>query len=179
MKTIEMKAVLGSASIGFVLMIMSIFCILFGRRIEVLLIVGIVTFIIGAIPVVYCMLRLWNIHKEVNLGKVRGVALHVVDINSHYYSHELIDLVPSELSGVNLTDENLHEIGIKIDEIRFQKEAEFACMVDLPYEGATEEQKRKLSVMLNSDIGALSDEEEAKRREIRFLSNLAQTVIHQ
>ncbi len=117
--------------------------------------------------------------NKTKLGKVREVALHVVEINSHYYSDELIDLVPSELLNINLTDENLHETGIKIDKIRFQKEAEFAFMVSLSYEGATEEQKRKLSVMLNNDVGALSEKEEIKRREIRFLSNLAQTIIHQ
>ena len=61
MKKIGMDTVLGSACIGLMLMIMSIFCILFGRRIEAMLVVGIVIFFIGAIPVGYCMFRLWKI----------------------------------------------------------------------------------------------------------------------
>lgn len=117
--------------------------------------------------------------KETKLGKVREIALHVIKINSHYYSEDLMSLIPTELLNVDLTDENLHETGTKIDGIRFQKEAEFARIVDLPYVGAIEEEEKKLSELLNSDIGSLSDEEENKRREIRFLSNLAQTIIHQ
>lgn len=174
-----MKAVLGSTVVGIILMMMSIFCIFFGLRTRVMLVIGIIVFLIGAMPVVYCIFRLSSIQGKIKLGKVRKLALHLIQINSHYYSDELIDLVPSELLDVDLTDENLHKTGIEIDKIRFRKEAEFARMVNLPYKGATKEQKRQLSVMLNSDVGALSDEEEEKRREIRFLSNLAQTVIHQ
>lgn len=116
--------------------------------------------------------------KETKLGKVREIALHVVQINSHYYSDDLTSLVPSELLDVDLANENLFEIGSKINEIRFQEEVEFANIVGFDNEKATEEQRKKLAEMLNSDIGSLSDEEEAKRREIRFLSNLAQTIIH-
>ena len=91
--------------------------------------------------------------KETKLGKVRQVALHVIKINSHYYSKDLMSLIPTELLNVDLTDGNLHETGIKIDEIRFQKEEELAQMFASSYEEAVvEDQLEELTKALNSDI---------------------------
>lgn len=117
--------------------------------------------------------------KETKLGKVRRFALEVIKVNPSCYSEDLMDLIPPELLELDLTDGNLHETGIKIDEIRFQKEAEFAHMVALPYKEATKRQMKELAKMINSDIGSLSKKQEAKKREIKFLSNLAQIIIHQ
>ncbi len=175
-----MKAVLNAAGIGAIVMLMSIFCILFGIRTKVMLIIGVVLFLVGVIPVVYCMLRLWKVHKKTKLGTVKEVALHVIKINAPYYSEDLIVLIPPELLKVGLTNETLHEIGVKIDEIRFQKEREFALMAGfISYGEGDKEQLDRLAEMINSDIGSLSEEQEAKKREIKFLSNLAQTIIHQ
>jgi hypothetical protein len=116
------------------------------------------------------------------LCKVRKVAERVVDVNQPYYYPELIQLIPEEILEIGLTDNNLCETGIAIDKIRFQKERELLKMLGIP---AGMKLPRKVADMLSHIINykeqteALPPDQQQKVKEIKFLSNVAQTVIHQ
>ncbi|OFY37452.1 MAG: hypothetical protein A2Z69_03395 [Bacteroidetes bacterium RBG_13_44_24] len=116
------------------------------------------------------------------LCKVRKVAERIVDINQPYYSSDLLQLIPEELLEFSLTDNNLYEAEVLIDKIRFQKETELMKMLGIP---AGMELPPKVAEMLNHLINykekteALPPEQQQKVREIKFLFNVAATVIHQ
>ena len=101
---------------------------------------------------------------------VREIAMMLIERNPGYYGEDLLDLVPEELLAAELKDGNLHTIGILVDKLRFEKEAEFP---------GREEDPERLAELLNSPIGELSRDQEAKRREIRFLNNLVGAIINQ
>jgi hypothetical protein len=72
-----------------------------------------------------------GIMTEKTLGKVRDVAKLIVDISPFYYSEELLGLIPEDLLDKALVDDNLCDISIEIDQIRFQKQNELLNMSDI------------------------------------------------
>jgi len=92
--------------------------------------------------------------KEEKLGKVREIALRIIKENPSHYSRDFINSIPEELLDTDLVDDNLGTTGIKIDEVRFQKEKDIASIVDLT-------------------------DKKIREQEIRFLARVARVVIHQ
>lgn len=79
-----------------------------------------------------------------------------------------------------LTDQNLHDIGFKITQIRFQKEEELAVMFQIVK--SNKKDMQRLSELINGidkTAGELTPSQKEKIKEIKFLSNVAQTIIHQ
>ncbi|MFH1423742.1 MAG: hypothetical protein ABIG29_02200 [Candidatus Nealsonbacteria bacterium] len=113
------------------------------------------------------------------LGKVGQVALRVVEANEGYYDIGLLKIIPEEILGLDLTDENLHSTGLMIDELRFQKEAELAGSLGFDYRKMTPKQRERLSALINCDIKNPIEGQEKMVWEINFLFNVAATVSHQ
>jgi hypothetical protein len=115
---------------------------------------------------------------------VRRIAERIIEKNASYYPPSLLQVFPKELLNTELNYEDLNELGAIIDEIRFQKEKELAAILQLPplrlgnIADDTDEMK-KLRKVINSPIGSLPEEQENKRKEIKFLFNVAATIIHQ
>lgn len=117
-----------------------------------------------------------------NLGKVRDVAKQIVEINHSYYSTELIELIPDGLLGRILTDKNLHLISIEIDGLRFERQNEllkmlgFTCStIDCP---RVVLQELADVINIKERYEKLPSEQQQKVKEIKFLNNVAQTVLH-
>jgi hypothetical protein len=122
--------------------------------------------------------------KRANTGRlnitVRNVVRDVINANAEYYSDALLQLIPKEILGTDLADENLHRIGLKIDNIRFKKEDELAIMFQIVK--PNEKDMKKLEEVINGTdkmAGELNSSQKEKIKEIKFLSNIAQTIIHQ
>lgn len=78
-----------------------------------------------------------------------------------------------------MTNDNLHSTSVIIDRIRFAKEDELADLLAINdlIEG-TEEYER-LKAVINGDINFLPEDQKRIIRGIKFLNNLALTVLHQ
>lgn len=112
--------------------------------------------------------------------KVRDIAERTITANAGYYSAALLQLIPKELLDVELTDNNLHELGKKIDETRFKKEDELATMLQMVK--PDEKDMQKLREVINGTremAGEFTLSQKEKIKEIKFLSNVAQIIIHQ
>ena len=107
--------------------------------------------------------------KPVSIGKI---AVGVVRINRPYYSAKLLEVIPQELRQKVVTDESAHSLMMELDEIRFQKARELAKMMGLHLNS------RALSSAINSPLNSLLPGQEQKKKEIKFLFNVAATVIH-
>jgi hypothetical protein len=103
--------------------------------------------------------------ERANTGRlnitVRNVARDVIKANAEYYSDDLLQLIPKEILGTELTDNNLHETGLKIDNIR--------------------RDMQRLRKAINEEKGPseFNPSQKQKIKEIKFLSKVAQTIIHQ
>ncbi len=110
------------------------------------------------------------------LGNVREIAERIVKINTPYYTKDLLELIPAELLNKKLTDENLDETMRQVDAIRFKKEDELKSKIKTNKKVI----ETVLYVIINySNVSTLPEELEKKRREIKFLFNVAATIIHQ
>jgi hypothetical protein len=124
----------------------------------------------------------WGIKKLIPLT-VRMLVERTIKENEPYYSAVqvvLLQLIPTALLDTELVDENLHEVGLKIDEIRFEKEDELAVMFQMVK--ATKKEMQELEKIINGTDkrpGELTPSQKDKIREIKFLNNVAQTIIHQ
>jgi len=110
---------------------------------------------------------------------VRKIAERTIKENPTYYSKALLQLIPTGILDAEVTDDNLHELGERIDEIRFEKEKELATMIGLYNIAGDPKQRETLKKIINCKLDSLPIERESKRKEIKFLSNLAQIIIHQ
>ena len=99
------------------------------------------------------------------------VAEQVIRSNSHYYRNELLRLIPGELLNTEFDSENVLELGNQLDELRSKKENELSAMLRLS-------DPRGLAKAINSPLNTLPTEQEQKRREIKFLLNVAATLAH-
>jgi len=118
--------------------------------------------------------------NRANTGRLditaRNVAKDIINANAEYYSDALLQLIPKEILGTELANDNLYEIGRKIDEIRFRKEKELSAL----FQGITDgKEKQKLEEIINGDGKGLNKRQLNKIRQIKFLNNLAQAIIHQ
>ncbi len=109
------------------------------------------------------------------LNRVLTVAREVIKANRGYYSQDLLKLIPVEILNKRLTDRTVFEVSETIDAIRFKKEGEFAKKLGLSGFEKNDEKKKKLADAINHPLDNFPDE----AREIRFLSNVAATVLHQ
>jgi len=116
------------------------------------------------------------------LGNVRDVAKQIVEINQFYYSAELIELIPDSLLERILTDKNLHETSVEIDKLRFKKEDELLQMLGFSDSKSkiTKSVLRELADAINikERFEELLPEQQQIVKEIKFLNNVAQTVLH-
>jgi len=101
---------------------------------------------------------------------VETVAKGIVETNASYYSEELLDIIPEQLRKLVVNDDSAATLMREIDRVRFQKEREMAVMLGC---GRT-----RLARVLNSSLNSLPQEQEQKRKEIKFLLNVAATIIH-
>jgi hypothetical protein len=111
---------------------------------------------------------------------VRNVAKDVIKANAEYNLDALLQLIPKTLLDEELTDENLHELGKKINEICLKKEYELAVMFQIVR--PNEKDMKKLKEVINGTdkmAGELTPSQKDKIREIKFLNNLAATIIQQ
>jgi hypothetical protein len=108
----------------------------------------------------------------------------IVDINQPYYSEELLGLIPGELLDKALADDNLQGTSIEIDQLRFQKQNELLNLRGIatsPNSEIPESVWQELRDIINNKerFDELSPEQQRKVKEIKFLSNVALTVLHQ
>lgn len=118
------------------------------------------------------------------LCNVRKVAQRVVDASPSYYSSDLLALIPEEILEYGLIDNNLYVAEEMLDEIRFRKETELLRM-----RGISADSEKHLPVSASKELRriinqreeteALSVDQQQKVKEIKFLFNVAATVIHQ
>lgn len=113
--------------------------------------------------------------KEKNLGTVGTVVETILKKNMSQYPIVLARLIPKGLLTTKLTNENLHEMGTKIDEIRFKIERELAKMLNI------EDDTAMLSKVINGEKGVrvLTQLQKQMIKKIKFLNNVAQVIIHQ
>ena len=122
--------------------------------------------------------------KQILDEKVIDVARMIVDLNEPYYSKELIDLLPGELLDVELSDNNLHQTSIRIDQLRFWAQCELMGLLGMfeSYDSKVPDNSwEELSDVLNNEelFDELSSDQQKKVKEVKFLSNVALTVLHQ
>lgn len=122
--------------------------------------------------------------ERANTGRfditVRNVAIDLIKANAEYYLDALLQLIPPEILNTELTDQNLHKIGLEIDNIRFEKEDELSAMLQMVKPDKKDMQR--LREVINGTIktvGELIPSQKEKIKEIKFLSNVAQMIIHQ
>lgn len=108
------------------------------------------------------------------LGTVKEIAEWIIEINTPYYAEDLLKLIPEELLNKRLTDENLDETMRQVDAIRFKKEDELKSKIK-----TDEMTKILVGIIINYPNEILPKELEMKRREIKFIFNVAATIIHQ
>lgn len=113
---------------------------------------------------------------------VRDVAELVSKNSFGFYSKDLFSLIPDELLDRELTEDNLGQTADEIDEIRFQKERKLSDLLGFSAPSDSEIPRStwdKLSVAINEAISEdLSPEQFQCIKEVRFLSNVAQAVLH-
>lgn len=97
------------------------------------------------------------------------VADSVIRSNKNYYQSELIDLIPDKLLDTEFNSKNGLQLIEKLDRLRFKKEKELAAMLDNP---------KKLKEAINSSRNNLSEKQERKKKEIKFLFNVAAALLH-
>jgi len=121
--------------------------------------------------------------ERANTGRLditaRNIAKDVIKANPNDYSNDLLQLIPKEILDTELTDDNLHEMGLKIDEIRFKKEDELALFLGLGDTAKNTKTRDFLTDIMNRKLDRLPDRQRKIVRKIKFLSNVAQTIIHQ
>jgi len=119
--------------------------------------------------------------KEGRLGvTVKGIAQRIIYKHGLERTDALLKLIPEPLLGTELSDENLSELGNKIDEIRFKKEDELSVMLQMVK--PDEKDMQRLREVINGTVkiaGEFNQSQKQKIREIKFLSSVAQTIIHQ
>ena len=121
----------------------------------------------------------WRLKNMIPLT-VRMIADRIIEQNEPYYSSALLKLVPQELLETELINENLHEVGEKIDAIRFKKEDELSIMLQMVKPDEKDMQRlREVINYTDKMAGELTSSQKEKIREIKFLNNLAQVIIHQ
>ena len=121
----------------------------------------------------------WKLKNMIPLT-VRMIADRTIKGNKNYYSDDLLKLISPELLDTEIIDENLHEVGCKIDEIRFKKEEELLVMLQIV---RGDNEREKIDQIINGTVDRIAGEwtqsQQEKIKEIRFLSNVAQSIIHQ
>jgi len=121
--------------------------------------------------------------ERANTGRlnitVRNVAIDNIRTNAEYYLDALLQLIPSEVLNTELTDQNLHKIGLKIDKIRFKKEDELSAMLQMVKPDKKDMQRLKEVINEEKGSGEFTPSQKQKIKEIKFLSSVAQTIIHQ
>lgn len=108
------------------------------------------------------------------LGTVKEIAEWIIEINTPYYAEDLLKLIPEELLNKRLTDENLGETMRQVDAIRFKKKDELKSKIK-----SDEMAEILVGVITNYPNAILPIELEIKMRKIKFLFNVAATIIHQ
>ena len=91
--------------------------------------------------------------------------------NEPYYNEELTDLIPDKLLNTVFNSKNVWSLSKKIDRLRYKKERELALVI-----GSSDD--HALYKVINCPLNSLSPEVEQKRKEIKFLFNVAATLCH-
>lgn len=97
------------------------------------------------------------------------VADHVLRSNGDYYTEDLMSLIPDNLLDTEFTTNNTQRLSDNLDKLRFKKEEELTAMLS---------EKETLSEVLNSPLNTLIRKKERKRKEVKFLFNVASTLLH-
>lgn len=106
-----------------------------------------------------------------SIGKVRDAAERIIAINSQYYPEDLVGVIPAKLLEKCLTDENLFEASIDVDKVRFKKQDEFREILG---------NSVSLARIINSEaeISGLPADQQRRAKEIKFLYNVAMSILH-
>ena len=114
--------------------------------------------------------------KEENLGTVGKIVEIILKKNMRQYPVFFVQLIPKEMLDTKLTNENLHEIGKKIDEIRLQKENELATMLNMVK--PDEKNMQRLRKVINEEKGpsTFTIIQKQKIKQIKFLSSVVQAI---
>jgi len=125
-------------------------------------------------------LFLWEAKDGMNIS-VRDIALRIIESSDGYYQEDLLLLIPEDLLGKKLSDDNLLEVSEEIDKrVGYVKHNEMAKMLGLGEKWFEISAERKAwKKVVNSELNSLPSDQEAKRREVAFCFNLAATIVHQ
>ncbi len=109
------------------------------------------------------------------LKKVNEIARRIAKKNHPFYTKDFVQLIPKDILDKRLTEENLAETMQQIDAIRFKKEEELSLMSGV---GVTEQE---LEDIINNEerFDKLNPDQQKKVKEVKFLFNVAATVVHQ
>jgi len=110
---------------------------------------------------------------------VRRVAETLVRMNQPYYSKTLLKLLPREFLDTAINEANRKGIVLRVNSIRLKIEDELADFLGLGFGWKNKPgKKEKLTKAISSPQNALPEALEDKKREIKFLFNLATAINH-
>lgn len=109
------------------------------------------------------------------LKKVGEIARMIAKDNYPFYTEDMVQLVTQAILEKRLTNENLLETMKQIDYIRFEKEQELAIMSGVKMN----DQELFDTIKDESRFDKLAPTQQRKVKEIKFLFNVAATVVHQ
>lgn len=113
------------------------------------------------------------------LGSVESVARDVIGVNKGVYTNKLLRIIPSDILNKELTDDALMSVSEEIDNIRFEKQDDLAKSLGIHDHPEKEKAEDLLYQIINSPLGKLPKETKEKVVEIKFLFNVAATIVHQ
>jgi len=113
-----------------------------------------------------------------NFVHVEKMAWMIVKLTKPDNSHELLEMIPEDLSQTMITDLNIKKIIARINQIRCAREDGLALMMGLGinWENIQQKKEKLRDVLDDSSSAILSPEQEEVKRQIRFLRILCRSI---